>query len=311
MIKSNPDRPVTARAVLLAAGLSPTKVERWEVGARSVHWTATTADGPIFVTRLERHRTIEDLRWQSDLMDRFRTLGWPVPQAVRDPIVVGDRVWCFFERLPGRPRSPRTPASIRAEQRRRGRMIARFQSDAASIGPLNQRPGGSRVDERFARTPPIDEVFGAWETRLPREIAILRRHLELTRSLFAELDPGSLPSIPIHGDLAPWNLLYQEGRLTALLDFEFACMDLRVAEFAHSWRGRHDEIVYGYLEDAPLDERELALVTPVRWAWLLDGARAVLALSEGQPDLEWVMTQIARRSPLMDHASRKLRQPAT
>lgn len=63
-------------------------------------------------------------------------------------------------------------------------------------------------------------------------------------------------------------------------------------------RGKHDEVVHGYMEIDPLSEVEFELITPVWWAWLLAGARSQL-IHEADSNLDWVMNHITRRSPLM------------
>jgi aminoglycoside phosphotransferase (APT) family kinase protein len=52
----------------------------------------------------------------------------------------------------------------------------------------------------------------------------------------------------IHGDFTPWNLLFDGGRLTGVLDFEATHHTFQVADFALSWRGYHDDVLSGYDE---------------------------------------------------------------
>ena len=39
----------------------------------------------------------------------------------------------------------------------------------------------------------------------------------------------------VHGDFTPWNLRFQNGTLSGILDFELAHWDHRIGDFALSW----------------------------------------------------------------------------
>ncbi len=86
-----------------------------------------------------------------------------------------------------------------------------------------------------------------------------------------------LPQQLLHRDYDPSNILVQENQITAVLDFEFAGMDLRVLELcvALSWwpvnllgTGKEWDIIdaFGnsYIKHFPLDEKEL-LAFPAIW----------------------------------------------
>jgi Ser/Thr protein kinase RdoA (MazF antagonist) len=130
------------------------------------------------------------------------------------------------------------------------------------------------------------------------EARILQWHADRVAELLSELRADTLPAIVIHGDFAPWNLRFHRGKLSGIFDFDLSHLNHRVADFALSWRGMHDEVVHGYMEIDQLSEIELELITPVWWAWLLAGARSQLT-REANSNLDWVMTHITRRSPLM------------
>jgi Ser/Thr protein kinase RdoA (MazF antagonist) len=119
---------------------------------------------------------------------------------------------------------------------------------------------------------------------------------ERAGELLGQLVPVAPRPIIIHGDVAPWNLRYRGGELTALLDFDLAHLDLRVADFVLSWRGRHDGVLRGYAEVSPLEPVEEELVVPVYWAWLLACAACGIRDAES---LEWELAHLARQ-PLPD-----------
>lgn len=147
--------------------------------------------------------------------------------------------------------------------------------------------------------PALQEILANLELTRPDEARILRWHSERAQELLQELRAETLPAIIIHGDFAPWNLRFRSQHLTAILDFDMAHLNHRVADFALSWRGQHDDVVHGYMEVDLLSSAELALMTPVWWAWCLESARKQL-LRESDSNLDWVLTHIIRRSPLTE-----------
>ena len=181
-------------------------------------------------------------------------------------------------------------------QRARGRLPARFHADLARLGGFNQR-GDWRRCEDILGDQALDHVFSENEAKQPEEVRILRWHLERARERIAGLQPRDWPGMVIHGDFAPWNLRFTDGRLSGILDFELAHWDHRVGDFALAWRGKYDEVVHGYEEESPLSPGERELITPLLWATLIDGACRHLA--EGTRDDGWMIRKLQLRSPLM------------
>ncbi|HLN64870.1 MAG TPA: phosphotransferase [Symbiobacteriaceae bacterium] len=77
-----------------------------------------------------------------------------------------------------------------------------------------------------------DPVTAPYQVDLPadqqaRLAHLLEKMLEQVPSAYA-----TLPLQPIHGDYVPFNLLFEQGQVTAVLDFEFAGLDLRALDLA-------------------------------------------------------------------------------
>ena len=126
-------------------------------------------------------------------------------------------------------------------------------------------------------------------------------HLERARALIAPLEPRARAGIAVHGDFTPWNLLFQNGKLSGILDFELARRDHRIADFALAWRGQYDDVIHAYFEVTPIRAEEWALLTPLWWAQLIEGAcRNIRA---GVRDDGWTLKMLMRRSKLMGDAS--------
>ena len=117
---------------------------------------------------------------------------------------------------------------------------------------------------------------------------------------------AAVPSGVIHGDFTRWNLLYDGGALSGVLDFEACHHNHLVADFALAWRGDHDEVIRGYDSVRPLAEAEWHLVWPTYWAWLFLGVKEMLAEHYSQPggastpaDLDWQVRHLRKDSDLL------------
>ncbi|SFJ68315.1 Phosphotransferase enzyme family protein [Paenibacillus sp. UNC496MF] len=195
--------------------------------------------------------------------------------------------------LPGDP--PADDAGD-SERRSRGRLLARFHADLATLDGIGQR-GGWRRCEEILGDETLDRVLAEGERSRPEEVRVLRWHLARARERAAGLRLQDRPGIVVHGDFTPWNLRFQDGKLTGILDFELAHRDHRIGDFALTWRGRHDEVVYGYDEVSPLEPEEWELLTPMWWAGLVE--LACRHLAEGTRDDGWIVKKLLVRSPLM------------
>jgi len=143
----------------------------------------------------------------------------------------------------------------------------------------------------------VDVVLAQHEQQRPEEIRVLRWHLHRARERIAGLDLYDRPGIVVHGDFTPWNLHFERGQLSGILDFELAHWNHRIGDFALAWRGKYDEVIWGYDEVSPLEPEEWELLTPLWWAFLIDGACQYMR--SGIRDDGWTIKQLLRRSPLM------------
>ena len=227
------------------------------------------------------------------LVARLAKMGWPVASTVAGPTELAGRFWSLAPFLPG---EVSTAHGGIEEQRARGRLLAQFHADLAQIEDLGQRPGWRRCEEILA-DPTLDDILTRHEQEYSEEVSILRWHLERARERIAGLSLSTRPGLVIHGDFAPWNLRFVKSRLCGILDFELAHWDHRVGDFALSWRGKYDEVIYGYAEVSPLEPEEWALLTPLWWAGLIEGA--CRDFQSGAHDDGWTIKKLLQRSPLM------------
>lgn len=130
------------------------------------------------------------------------------------------------------------------------------------VGPVAGRHQLWALSEEHARTLPPDLV-----DRLRRQAAEL----------------PELPRQPIHTDFRGANVLYQDGRITGVIDFEEARLDPAMADLAHAvcllgtwyhdWRPMTAEaqtlLVDSYAARRPLSDEERAWLSPLVGWWML------------------------------------------
>ena len=176
--------------------------------------------------------------------------------------------WCLLTQLPG-AESTATPAE---EQRRRGRLLAEFYVTTSELCSLGQRQGWLLPDERV-EDPSLLEAIRTYEAVRPDEGYVLRWHLERATERLAGLDLGKAEKLVLHSDFVSRDLLFLDGQLSGILDFEATHLSIRVADFALSWRGCYDEVVHGYEEVRRLSDLDWQLLVPAFWSWLFIGVR--------------------------------------
>jgi Ser/Thr protein kinase RdoA (MazF antagonist) len=228
----------------------------------------------------------------------FRKLNDPAREGL---VESAGHFWSLFPFLAGDPPPAENPV---AEQRARGQLLAHFHASLAPLREFGQRGKWRRCEEILDNST-LDRVLIDHERKRPEEVRILRWHLERSRQRVAGLPLRERPGLVIHGDFTPWNLRFKKRRLSGILDFELAHWDHRVADFALSWRGKYDEVIHGYSEVSPLEPEEWALITPLWWAGLIDGA--CHDLRNGTPDDGWTIKKLLQRSALMGPDSTEFR----
>jgi aminoglycoside phosphotransferase (APT) family kinase protein len=260
-------------------------------GRLNQHWLVEARGERLVLRRWSQ--PADEIDYELRLVARIAALGWPVAPAVARPIELDGYVWSMAPFLPGDPVSDKYSV---VEQRARGRLLAQFHADLAQLGDFGQR-GTWRRGEQILADPTLDELLAQHEQTWPEEIAILRWHLHRARERTRSIALHDRPGIVVHGDFAPWNLRFQAGRLSGILDFELAHWDHRIGDFALAWRGKYDDVIHGYAEVAPLEPEEWELITPLWWAFLIEGA--CLELRKGSRDDGWTIRKLLQRSPLM------------
>ena len=208
---------------------------------------------------------------------------------------VGGRPACLIRFLPGVSLSHATPVQARAAGRALGHKHAALRefplTRANSMGVDTWQP----LFERCGRS--LDEIAPGFHDALGFAL----------EKVVCDWDAGRHDVSTIHADLFPDNVLMRGDVVSGLIDFYFACTDIRVYDLAvmHSaWSfdatgSRYDPaiggaVVAGYEEVFPLSPFERA-----QWAMLASGACIRFALSRAW---DWLNTPadalVTRKDPL-------------
>lgn len=247
-------------------------------------------DGRQFVLTLyEKRVSADDLPFFVALADHLHAQGQPVPQVLRarDGTAVRtlcDRAACLYQFLPGLSPEQPTPAQASSAGQTLGEMhvaLASFDKRRKNaLGPAAWRDLAERMRAQF------HAIDG-----------------ELEQIVFGALDrigarwPADLPRSTIHADLFPDNVLMLDDRVSGVIDWTFACTDLRAYDLA---------VAHGAWAFDAADER----FAPDVGAALLSGYAAAQPLSEAERSALPVLAQGAALRFLLTRAWDWLHTPA-
>jgi aminoglycoside phosphotransferase (APT) family kinase protein len=249
---------------------------------------------PLVLREYASRVDVESASYEHDVLRALGRMGWPVAETVAEPVVEGGRVWCLFKRLPGAP----APEGL-AEKRARGRLLAELHAATASLTDIGQRPG-YRTADALIRDPALAAALRRYETIRPEAGHVLRWHLDEALALFYTVSLDDTETIVLHGDFAWWNLLFEGGKLSGILDFEATHRNYRVSDFALAWRGYQGEVVDGYQEVQKLTDRDRQILVPAFWSWLFLGVMDEIERAEAggapAPEFDWQIKKMLIRS---------------
>lgn len=271
---------------LRAFGARPDRIRLLQ-RRQNAHWLVA-AGADRFVLRrfgtMLGHYSDGSVAWELEQVERIAALGWPAPRPLAPLLELDGAVWALLPFLGGRHLGHGNVSE--AEYRLMGGLLADLHTDLARLPVPPQRPGRtSNIDGA------LPETGGpGWRAQLIADLA--RVDADLGRQFAAAVEAldardlpaafASEPRIIVHGDFSPWNLRLRGGRISALLDFELAHVDVAAADLAFARRGYHDPVVEGYVARRPLPDWQLALLDALWLGSLFSGA--------------WKMLEAARQS---------------
>lgn len=193
-------------------------------GVENSNYLVDTTKGRFILTLYEKRVDPEDLPYFLSLMTHLANKGLPVPRPITDRSgqalqILNGRPACVIEFLSGVSLSEPTPGHCRAAGEALGRMHAALADFGAARENALGLAGWHRLaDACRARAHEIDAGL----------MAIIDRELAF---LDAEW-PRHLATSTTHSDLFPDNVLVQGETVTGLIDFYFACTDIRAYDLA-------------------------------------------------------------------------------
>ena len=230
-------------------------------GVENSNYLVDTTRARFILTLYEKRVDAADLPFFMALLNHLAAQGLPVPPAIpnkegREIRTLEGRPACLIKFLPGVSVSHPTPAQAHAA--------------AAAMGGMHAALTG------FDRRRPNTMGVAVWRDLLARCGRDLDRiDPGLFDRLRAALDtveadwPSGLPVSAIHADLFPDNVLMLGDAVTGLIDFYFACTDVRAYDLA---------VMHTAWSFDATGERYAA---PVARA-LLDGYAAAFPLGDGE-----------------------------
>ena len=187
-------------------------------GSENSNFLVLTTSGKFILTLYERRVDVADLPFFLGLMEHLARRGINCPLPVR-----------------------RRDGSVTAQLAEREAVIITFLEGTAVVTIASQHSfevGAALAKMHLAGTvfelsrPNTLSVSGwreLWRTSKPRAdevMAGLRDELDRDMDAVAAAWPSALPSGIIHADLFPDNVFFREDKLSGLIDFYFACVDM-------------------------------------------------------------------------------------
>ncbi len=275
--------------VLRAFGMQEGGVRLIEQGLVNRHWEIRLGERRYVLRRYHPGRTREAITWEQWLVDFAAKLGWPVPKPVaagNGDILVehAGRFWAaapFLEGIGG------LQESVEAF-RKQGEVLAELHDNLSHLGG-GQRPGFGPLWDLDAHVRPwgagsFEDLVADFAGVRPDLAALIRSERERNRRELEAGEVDGLPLMPIHGDFQRFNLLWRDGRITGIIDFDYCHRDALIADIATLLvpfmpleLDLASALFEGYESVRPLSDREWALMVPMARASLLRWVATLLA----------------------------------
>lgn len=260
-----------AHRLLADYGLDLAAWQSLAAGSVNSNFTCTTTDGRRFFARIYEEQGVEGAERELALLEALDASG--VPVALPLCLCDGGRV----QRFAGKPFAvfPFVEGDILCQRRvtpaaceRVGEALARVHLANPSVPGLGE--GRFRLDDLRQRLQRVDTSGRA-------DLAGASLRVRRLMDVYEPKRPAGLPGGLIHGDLFRDNVLFRDGAIAALLDFESAsrgvfAYDVMVTVLAWCFGGELDldlagALLEGYRRVRPLQPEELRAL-PVEGAFV-------------------------------------------
>jgi homoserine kinase type II len=193
-------------------------------GVENSNYMIDTTEGRYFLTVYEKRVDVADLPFFLSLLDHVAKKGCKVPRALkaRDGAQLhtyDGKALALIEFLPGVSVSHPT----RGQGQAVGEALGRLHRATADFG--GSRPNSLGPQDWLALAgrcgDDLDRIAPALKARIAAECAYIEAHW-----------PGDLARAVIHADLFPDNVLMMGDQVSGLIDFYFACTEVRAWDVA-------------------------------------------------------------------------------
>lgn len=210
---------------------------------RSPKLRLTTERGEFLLKRRAPGRADpRRVAFAQDLQVQLAAHGYPVPGFARtrtrgsSMLQLEQRIYEMFEYVRG-TRDDRSATSARHAGRALGTLHRLLKNHRPKHAPdAGSYHGASRLDAALAKVPSMIVAAEPAES-----VAAIEDRCNYLRTVYHEAaqrvaDAGldGWPSRVVHGDWHPGNLLYRDGEVVAVLDFDSARMEPRVVDVANA-----------------------------------------------------------------------------
>ncbi|MEK6637463.1 MAG: homoserine kinase [Pseudomonadota bacterium] len=193
-------------------------------GVENSNYLVETDQGRFIFTIYEKRVDTGDLPFFLSLIDHLVAKGCPVPRALKaeggaGTISVDGKAMAMMEFMPGLSVAHPTAAQAHAVGEALGTMHKALVDFAPrrtnSLGPEGWYDLAARCGDD------LDTISSGLKARVTAECAFLRTNW-----------PSNLPQSVIHADLFPDNVLMVGDTVGAMIDFYFACTEIRAWDVA-------------------------------------------------------------------------------
>ncbi len=193
-------------------------------GVENSNYLIDTTQGRFILTIYEKRVDTRDLPFFLSLLDHLAEKSAPVPRTIHDASGASLKHWqgkslALIEFLPGLSVTRPTPDAANAV----GHALGQLHGAAADF-PM-QRANSLGPDGWFALArkcgAALNDIAPGLQVRIDAECAYIQTHW-----------PSDLPRGIIHADLFPDNILMNGDVVTGIIDFYFACHDIRAWDVA-------------------------------------------------------------------------------
>ena len=193
-------------------------------GVENSNYMVDTTEGRFILTLYERRVNASDLPFFLALLDHLADRNLPVPRALRDRRgvqiqSVAGRPACLIEFLPGLSVTKPTPLQAHATGTALGAMHAALAD--FELGRPNALGLDGWIGLAARCGSDLDDILPGLRSRVEEELAWLEVNW-----------PRNLPTAVVHADLFPDNVLMRGNAVGGLIDFYFACTDIRAWDVA-------------------------------------------------------------------------------